>query len=77
MKNWFITGVSRGIGKALAEAALARGDTVVGTVRESKPQIARGKGIFHCLKNDAVETPDGYYHVVPHRAGEHAAGSVG
>ena len=35
MKNWFITGVSRGIGKALAEAALARGDTVVGTVRES------------------------------------------
>ena len=38
MKNWFITGVSRGLGKALAEAALARGDTVVGTVREKEPE---------------------------------------
>jgi NAD(P)-dependent dehydrogenase (short-subunit alcohol dehydrogenase family) len=50
MKNWFITGVSRGIGKALAEAALARGDTVIGTVREGEPQIATGKGTFHCLQ---------------------------
>jgi NAD(P)-dependent dehydrogenase (short-subunit alcohol dehydrogenase family) len=49
MKNWLITGVSRGFGKALAEAALARGDTVIGTVREGDPQIASGKGRFHCL----------------------------
>jgi len=49
MKNWFITGVSRGIGKALAEAALERGDTVVGTVREGTPEIAAGRGTFHCL----------------------------
>jgi NAD(P)-dependent dehydrogenase (short-subunit alcohol dehydrogenase family) len=49
MKNWFITGVSRGLGKALAEAALARGDTVVGTVREKDPEIAEGQGVFHCL----------------------------
>ena len=40
MKNWLITGVSRGLGKALAEAALARGDTVIGTVREGEPLIA-------------------------------------
>jgi NAD(P)-dependent dehydrogenase (short-subunit alcohol dehydrogenase family) len=33
MTNWLITGVNGGLGKALAEAALARGDTVAGTVR--------------------------------------------
>lgn len=30
-----VTGVSRGIGRALAEAALARGDRVIGTVRRA------------------------------------------
>ena len=33
MKTWFITGISRGLGLALAKAALADGDTVIGTVR--------------------------------------------
>jgi NAD(P)-dependent dehydrogenase (short-subunit alcohol dehydrogenase family) len=33
MKIWFITGVSSGLGRAIAEAALAHGDTVVGTLR--------------------------------------------
>ncbi len=32
--NWLITGVSGGLGRALAEAALARGDQVAGTVRK-------------------------------------------
>jgi NAD(P)-dependent dehydrogenase (short-subunit alcohol dehydrogenase family) len=34
MTNWLITGVSGGLGKALAEAALARGAVVYGTVRK-------------------------------------------
>jgi len=35
MANWLITGVSSGFGLELATAALARGDTVVGTVRQA------------------------------------------
>jgi len=61
MKNWLITGVSRGLGKALAEAALARGDTVVGTVRDGDPLIDKGTGVFHRMSLDvrdpkAIET---------------------
>ncbi len=33
-QTWFITGVGSGLGRALAEAALARGDTVWGTSRD-------------------------------------------
>lgn len=32
-KTWFITGASSGLGREMAEQLLARGDTVVGTVR--------------------------------------------
>ena len=39
MKTWFITGVSRGLGLALAKAALERGDAVVGTVRGGVPEL--------------------------------------
>jgi len=50
IRNWFITGVSSGLGLALAQEALARGDCVVGTVRTLAAQtdfanIAPGRSL--------------------------------
>lgn len=38
-QHWLITGVSSGFGRALAEAALARGDQVTGTVRTEAARL--------------------------------------
>lgn len=38
-RNWLITGVSSGFGRALARAALARGDQVAGTVRSARAKL--------------------------------------
>ncbi len=46
---WFITGVARGFGKALTEAVLAKGETVVGTTRDGNAAIGQGKGRLHLL----------------------------
>lgn len=54
-KHWFITGISRGLGLALAKAALARGDTVVGTVRSGAPAIEAGPGTLHVLTLDVTD----------------------
>lgn len=40
MINWFITGVSSGLGRSLAAAALARGDVVAGTTRRREDGVA-------------------------------------
>ncbi|AJP74276.1 oxidoreductase [Sphingomonas hengshuiensis] len=40
MTTWLITGVSSGLGKALAAAALARGDMVIGTARRDADLVA-------------------------------------
>jgi NAD(P)-dependent dehydrogenase (short-subunit alcohol dehydrogenase family) len=39
-RRWFITGVSSGFGRLLAEAALKRGDSVVGTLRQAEQGAA-------------------------------------
>ena len=38
-QTWLITGISSGFGKALTEQLLAKGDTVIGTVRTEKDDI--------------------------------------
>jgi NAD(P)-dependent dehydrogenase (short-subunit alcohol dehydrogenase family) len=60
MKNWFITGISTGLGNALARAALASGDTVVGTARSASAlaafeAIAPGRAIGLLLDVTDVE----------------------
>jgi NAD(P)-dependent dehydrogenase (short-subunit alcohol dehydrogenase family) len=55
MKTWFITGISRGLGRALAEAALARGDIVIGTTRDAAPDLAAGTGALHVLTLDVAD----------------------
>ena len=40
MRTWFITGVSSGFGRAIAEAVIATGDRVVGTVRNEDAKAA-------------------------------------
>ncbi|WP_420962438.1 SDR family NAD(P)-dependent oxidoreductase [Brucella sp. IR073] len=52
MTTWFITGISRGFGLELTKAALARGDTVIGTVRDGAPEIGAESGRLHVLKAD-------------------------
>ncbi|WP_459696101.1 SDR family NAD(P)-dependent oxidoreductase [Acidisoma sp. C75] len=56
MATWFITGITRGLGQALAEAVLARGDTVIGTVRRGVPRFAAGAERLHVLTVD-LATP--------------------
>ncbi|HEY1864094.1 MAG TPA: oxidoreductase [Roseiarcus sp.] len=55
MRTWFITGVSRGLGLAIANAALAEGDTVIGTVRDKAPDLASGPGKLHVVTLDVAD----------------------
>lgn len=52
-KVWFITGISRGLGEALAQAVLARGDLVVGTSRDGKAKIHHER--LHVLPLDVAK----------------------
>jgi len=62
-KIWFITGISTGLGKALADAALTSGDIVVGTLRKpeeaasfNRVAIGKSHGVLLDVTNeDAIE----------------------
>lgn len=59
MRRWLITGVSGGLGRAIATAALARGNQVMGTVRrgaEAFESLAPGRA--HAVKIDLSQTGD-------------------
>lgn len=57
-RRWLITGVSSGLGRAIAEAALAAGDSVAGTLRR-REQFANfealAPGRAHALALDVTE----------------------
>ncbi|THD63689.1 oxidoreductase [Phenylobacterium sp.] len=64
MRTWFITGVSTGLGRALAEAALAAGDAVVGTLRQEDERAAfaaiapgRSHGVLLDVTDEAAIAP--------------------
>lgn len=52
MKNWFITGVSRGLGKSLALELLAQGHRVVGTTRSGTTDFSHPN--LHVIKLDVT-----------------------
>lgn len=54
-RNWLITGVSSGLGEALAKAVLARGEVVIGTLRQPGQMAAfeaLAPGRAHALELD-------------------------
>ncbi|MFG2100775.1 SDR family NAD(P)-dependent oxidoreductase [Micromonospora echinaurantiaca] len=57
---WFITGASRGLGRAFAEAALAAGDRVAGAARDVAPLddlATRHPGRLLALRLDVTDRP--------------------
>jgi NAD(P)-dependent dehydrogenase (short-subunit alcohol dehydrogenase family) len=54
-KIWFITGISRGFGRALSDALLHRGDKVIGTIRSGSAEVGQGKGRPDVLALDVTD----------------------
>lgn len=52
MKTWLITGIGRGLGLAIARAALQAGDRVVGTLRAGAPDLTAPAGRLHPIACD-------------------------
>ena len=63
MSVWFITGISRGLGRALTQAALGRGHTVVGTTRSGTVDLDAPAGRLHVLAFE-LDDPQGAEEVI-------------
>lgn len=70
-KNWFITGIGRGLGLALTEAALANGDRVFGTTRDGTAPITHPN-----LRVFALELTDSQRITETVRSAHHEAGRL-
>lgn len=57
-RTWFITGASRGIGRALAEAVLAHGDRVIATARQAESLESLGNEHEDRLRRRALDVND-------------------
>lgn len=75
VKKWLITGVSSGLGAALAKTALLRGDAVLGTVRKAEVGVtfaAQGGANAHtavCDIADAAQARDAVANAVKSMGG--------
>jgi NAD(P)-dependent dehydrogenase (short-subunit alcohol dehydrogenase family) len=54
-KVWFITGISRGFGRELSDALLARGDRVIGTTRNGSADVKQGRDRLDVLELDVTD----------------------
>jgi NAD(P)-dependent dehydrogenase (short-subunit alcohol dehydrogenase family) len=52
MDTWLITGISRGLGLALARCVLKNGDRVIGTVRGELPVLGHAEDRLHIIRCD-------------------------
>jgi NAD(P)-dependent dehydrogenase (short-subunit alcohol dehydrogenase family) len=54
-KVWFITGISRGFGRTLTEALLAKGERVIGTTRDGKAPALSASSNLEVLALDVTD----------------------
>jgi NAD(P)-dependent dehydrogenase (short-subunit alcohol dehydrogenase family) len=57
-RTWFITGISSGFGRALAEQLLSRGDRVLGTVRERSKVTELAERFARTLSVEQLDVTD-------------------
>ena len=57
-KVWFITGISRGFGRELATAAIAQGDSVIGTTRNGQSDLEVASGRLSVFALDVTNPQD-------------------